>query len=443
MKPTAEVELVQTEIGPIPKDWGLSKLESISLDVTDGSHFSPKISSEGRRIIATVKDMTYNRFTFENCKRISEKDFQKLVRDGCSPNRGDILISKDGANCLDLIFVYDQDEKVVVLSSIAMVKLSPGYDPQFYRYYLLSPSAQHLMRAGYVSGSAIPRVVLKDLKLVPVPVPTHEEQVQIGTILASLDRKIELNRQVNKTLEAIAKSIFRYWFVDFEFPNEKGRPYRTSGGEMVYNEELGKEIPKGWSLVDLPDIASVIDCLHSKKPEKTEDGPILLQFYNLSPEHSIDLTDVYHVSEVDYKNWTRNVLVREGDLLFTNAGRQAIARVPYWFEGGIGRNITAVRPEGIDSVYLLHYFLSAYGTKQIGSNVDEGTILSSLNVKGIRKLKVLVPPSQLQNGFSSVAAKMLAMVETNIITSKNLSQIRDYLLPKLMSGKIRVPVEVR
>src|SRR2546427_2545183 len=192
MKTPTETESRQTEVGTVPEEWGVGTLEDISLEITDGSHFSPRETPEGDQIIATVKDMRYNGFSFDGCKRILSEDFDRLVRDGCSPRKGDILISKDGANCLDLIFVYDREEAIVVLSSIAIVRLKPGFDPQFYRYFLLSPIAQEIMRGGYVTGSAIPRVVLKDLKKVPVPIPPAATQRGIARILHALDAKIEL-----------------------------------------------------------------------------------------------------------------------------------------------------------------------------------------------------------------------------------------------------------
>lgn len=163
------MKLKETKIGKIQSDWNTVPLSEISQLITDGSHFSPKEITKGNHIIATVKDMTYSGFNFDNCKKISDEDFQTLLRNGCSPENGDILISKDGANCLDLIFVYNQKKQIVLLSSIAIVRLKSEFDPHFYRYSLLSPNIQKLMREGFKSGSAIPRVVLKDFRKVSVP----------------------------------------------------------------------------------------------------------------------------------------------------------------------------------------------------------------------------------------------------------------------------------
>jgi type I restriction enzyme S subunit len=307
-------------------------------------------------------------------------------------------------------------------------------------YYLSRTSEVRKIAIKSMSGtSGRQRVENEVFDTIILNLPQLPEQSAIAKILSSLDSKIELNQQMNKTLEAIGQAIFKHWFIDFEFLNEHGKPYKSSGGEMV-DSELGK-IPKGWWIKKLPEVASVIDCLHTKKPEQMETENILVQFYNLNEFHSIDILNPYFISDEDYKIWTKNILVSDKDILFTNAGRQAIAKVPYWFRGGIGRNITAVRATELDMIYLLQYFLSDYGLEQIRKNTDEGTIFSSLNVKGIRKLKIIMPPKDIIKLYSEIVRKLRLKIESNELQSRNLSQIRDSLLPKLMSGKIRVPAE--
>ncbi len=160
-------ERKETDFGFVPKDWETSTFGQICELITDGSHSSPR-PENSEYFMASVKDMRYNYFDFSSCKTISKYDFDNLVNGNCSPKKGDILISKDGANCLDLIFVYKQSRKIVLLSSIAIARLKKGYNSDFYRFFLLSPNTQFLMRNNFVSGSAIPRVILKDFKNVPI-----------------------------------------------------------------------------------------------------------------------------------------------------------------------------------------------------------------------------------------------------------------------------------
>ena len=205
-------ERKESDIGKIPIDWATTEFESICEFITDGSHYSPK-PEKSSYFMASVKDMRYNHFDFSDCKTISKNDFEFLVNNNCNPQNGDILLSKDGANCLDLIFVYKQPEKIVLLSSIAIARLKEGFDADFYRYFLLSPNAQFLMRNQFISGSAIPRVVLKDFKRIIVPNIKINEQLAIASILSSLDDKIDLLNRQNKTLEQLAETLFRQWFV--------------------------------------------------------------------------------------------------------------------------------------------------------------------------------------------------------------------------------------
>ena len=291
-----------------------------------------------------------------------------------------------------------------------------------------------------LGGSAQPGANAKQMGFFSLPVPSISEQEGIAEILSGLDEKIELNQQMNETLEVIGQELFKRWFVDFEFPNQEGKPYKTSGGEMVSNEKLGKEIPKDWQVVDIVEVALIVDCLHSKKPNRTETGPMLLQVFNIDKTGYLDLSDPFNVSEEDYKYWTRNIEVKGGDCIITNAGRVgAIAQVPEGCHFGIGRNITAIRPNKIQPTYLVNYLLSKYGTNEIKNNVDSGTILDSLNVKGIIKIKVLMPPQTILDQYENFARTLRKRIEINNNQVFTISEIRDRLLLKLMLGKIRVP----
>ena len=246
-----------------------------------------------------------------------------------------------------------------------------------------------------------------------------------------------MNQQINSTLEAIGQALFRRWFIDFEFPDGESKPFRSNDGEMV-ETEFGK-VPKGWRVDLITDVAEVVDCLHIKKPTQTEKGPILLQLYNIGEYGLLDFEELYHVAQEDYKVWIKNILIKEGDCILTNAGLAgAIAQIPYDFEVGLGRNITAVRPIKITPAYLIRYLFSEYGEKEIQKNIDVGTIFNSLNVKGIRKFKMLIPNPEIMYKFETLARPLRKAMENNVYENLCLSEIRDALLPKLMSGEIRL-----
>lgn len=414
-----------TEIGRIPEDWDVSTLGDIAIKVTDGSHFSPKENKNGEYIIATVKDMRYNQFSYDECKKISEEEFNSLVNNGCSPEKGDILISKDGAKCLELIFVYKDDQQIVLLSSIAIVRLKNDYFPEFYRYYLLSPSTQKIMREGYVTGSAIPRVILRNFKHVPVPLPTSlSEQQAIAKILTDLDTKIELNQKMNKTLEAIAQAIFKRWFVDFEFPDENGNPYKSSGGEMV-ESELG-EIPKGWGIKKLGDIVINYDSkripLSSRERAKRQG---IYPYYGAAG--ILDYVDDYLFDGI-------YLLIGEDGTVADEEGFPILQYV--WGQFWVNNHAHILQAQ----VNIPLEFIYLYLKRTNITSIITGAVQPKINQRNLNSLEIVLPDNDVLKSFSSVIQKIFERTRKNTDAIKSLSTTRDSLLPRLMSGKIRVKV---
>ena len=226
----------------------------------------------------------------------------------------------------------------------------------------------------------------------------------------------------NIALSEFIRNIFNQWFIRFEFPGKGNKPYRSNAGEFVYSEELEQRIPKGWNVLLITQVARIIDCLHIKKPDPIESRNILLQVYNIGDFGLLNLSDIYAVSDEDYRTWTKNILLQEGDCIITNAGLTgAVAQIPHGFNAGIGRNITSLRPHAISASYLVEYLLSDYGKKEIAGNLDVGTIFDSLNVKGIKKMKILVPPNDILEKFEKIARPLRKIMEKNAYENLTLT----------------------
>jgi len=246
-------------------------------------------------------------------------------------------------------------------------------------------------------------------------------------------------KKQNQILEKIIQAIFKSWFIDFEFPNQKGSPYRSSKGKMKHSI-LG-EVPEDWQVMTLTDAADVVDCLHAKKPSEQREGKLLLQVFNINNDASIDLSKKYLISESDYVLWTSRIEVKEGDCVITNAGRVgAVAQIPAGMNAAIGRNMTAIRckPNVISLTYLIQYLLSAYTKNEIYKNKDSGTVFDTLNVRGIIKLKIIVPPLKIVERFDQIVKPLHHLKEIIADQSHTLTTLRDTLMPKLLSGKIQI-----
>lgn len=320
------------------------------------------------------------------------------------------------------------------------IKVNDALADYRFLYYWLKNNYDNLRT---LSAGVRKNLNADDIKNFPFPQKSLPEQEKIADILSVVDDKIELNSKICSELEAMAKTIYDYWFVQFDFPDKNGKPYRTSGGEMVWNEQLKREIPKGWEVKNIQKVCAIVDCLHSKKPDLSFDSEnyYLLQLDNLVDMGLLNLSNKYYVSSNDYAYWTSKIEVRCGDLVITNAGRVGdIARIPEGIICGIGRNITAIRAVNIDPIFMYYFFASSDMKAQIKSNTDTGSFFGSLNVRGIKQLIMAIPPeeSEIMNLFIDIVRPIRDNLEMIALQSQELSKLRDWLLPMLMNGQARV-----
>lgn len=371
---------------------------------------------------------------------ISKERYEELKAKYGIPVAGDILITAVGTigNLAYLprnIEFYFKDGNLIWFSNFA-----EKVDSKYLYFFMKSPF--FYKQINYSLIGAVQKALTMDLlSKIEIPLPDLPTQKKIADVLSCIDNKIALNNKTNTELENMAKTIYDYWFTQFDFPDKNSHPYKTSGGQMVYNETLKREIPAGWEVKNILDCCKVIDCLHSKKPDYCyeEENFYLLQLENLIDLKLIDLTNKYYVSKKDYEIWTSKTKVKQGDLVVTNAGRVGgVSRIPSYIETGIGRNMTSIRPINISEYLLCYFFSSSDCDKQIRQNTDQGAFFQSLNVKGIKKLNLTIPPKEIQEKFDSLVGKIRLQIESNHKENEELTKLRDYLLPLLMNGQIEV-----
>jgi type I restriction enzyme M protein len=225
----------------------------------------------------------------------------------------------------------------------------------------------------------------------------------------------ELDYLAMKTgdLISIGSSLFHGWFKKFQIP---AKLTDSISKKRQHIKDFG-EIPTNWHVCELQTVCDVVDCLHSSKPDFYKSNKVLLEVYNIANDGLITLSSKYTIAENEYKAWTKNIEVQEGDCVITNVGRiAAIGQIPFNRKFAIGRNITAIRPipKKMTPTYLLGYLLSDYMKTQTYRQTDIGTIMDSLNVKGIRPLKIIVPPIPLIEAFEEIARPLRHLVELSI-----------------------------
>ena len=277
--------------------------------------------------------------------------------------------------------------------------------------------------------SAVPGLNRENVYNLRIEIPSYPEQKAISKILSDLDSKIELNQQMNKTLESIAQAIFKHWFIDFEFPDENGQPHKSSGGEMV-DSEMG-EIPKGWKTGSLDDIIVLKMGLSPRGETYNEIGqglPLVNGAADFSEEN------------IKPKKFTTQPTrtCKKGDLLFCIRG--TIGNLIYAdMEYCLGRGVAAITTKTDYYKEFAYYVLSFGLEKLIG--IATGSVIRGLSKPDILQFPILLADISLLKTFHTLIEPIFLRREFLKKENYSLSLLRDSLLPILMSGKIRIPLE--
>jgi type I restriction enzyme S subunit len=407
-------------------------------EVFDGPHATPKKLPSGPYFLS-ISSLDKGRLDLTKSAFLSEEDFKKWTK-RVTPEKGDLLFSYETR--LGEAALMPAGVRACLGRRMGLLRFNKAKAmPEYVLYAYLSPAFQQTIKANTLTGATVDRLSISEFPNFPIRIPPLEEQKKVANLLGSIDKKIALNNRINAELEAMAKTLYDYWFVQFDFPDANGKPYKTSGGKMVYNATLKRDIPVGWNLKPILECCDVIDCLHSKKPESNyfSNEHYLLQLENIEDNGLLDMSVKYFVSHEDYINWTSRIEVKQHDIVMTNAGRiAAFAQIPEGIKCGIGRNITAIRPKNIKKNYFFSALSGIDIQSQIAKNLDHGAFFKSFNVKGIKLLKIIKTDNGLEDKFESLITPVIEKRQQVQHENQMLKELRDWLLPLLMNGQVTV-----
>jgi type I restriction enzyme S subunit len=342
---------------------------------------------------------------FSKVKHLTEEKFEEspeiMLRDK------DIMVATRGS--LGQIGFYRSEYGPATINpSLVIVSEFKGI-PEYLFYYFISKIGQENILA-QSSGTTIPAIYQADLKKIIIPLPPLPTQKAIAEILSSLDDKIELNNQINQNLEALAQALFKQWFVDFEFPNENGEPYKSSGGEMI-DSELG-EIPKGWEVVTLDKLLTV---KYGKDHKTVLDGNIPI--YGSGGIMRFGDRALYDKVSI--------LIPRKGTLSNLFFLRRAFWSVDTMFYTEI---------HSAEFAEFLFFWIKSLDI----ASMNVGSAVPSMTTKVLNQLLVVKPDNATINVFHEMVKCMLDSSDANTKESDDLKNLRDTLLPKLISGELEV-----
>ena len=410
------------------------------LQVTRGASLSGEYyATQGNYIRLTCGNFDYR----NNCfKENQSKDNIYYVGDFKAEfllEKDDIItpLTEQAIGLLGSTARIPKSGKYIQSQDIAKIDCNESLLDKDFAFYLISSACVKQQLSAAAQQTKIRHTSPDKIKECTVWIPTLDVQKGIGRILTDIDNKIAINRQINDNLEAMAKQLYDYWFVQFDFPNEEGKPYKSSGGAMVWNEKLKREIPTSFDVKSLSEIIEVKDGTHDS-PKPQDNGYFLLTSKHLT-ERGLDYASAYKISKEDYESINKRSKVDTNDILFSMIG--TIGNSYFVEKTNINfaiKNMALFKTSAKRwfSEYL-YLYLSSCDYKHYEGNSLSGSIQKFVSLRTLRDMPILYHEDIIKV-FAKEVRNIITMMVNLRKENIELTKQRDELLPLLMNGQASV-----
>lgn len=394
--------------------------------VYDGPHATPTKISEGPIYLGVDAITDSGRLNPSEYNHLSETDYIKWTK-RVTPQENDIVFSYEAT--LGRYAIIPKDFYGCLGRRLAIVRAKDDrINPKWLFYYFLSPQWSAFIANNTVKGSTVNRISVEDFPNFEIPLPTREEQDKIVDILSAIDRKIDNNTELSNKIESMVKMLYDYWFVQFEFPNEEGKPYRSSKGEMVWCDELKKEIPKGWSFGELKDIAN-ITMGQSPNGDSYNDSGNGMIFFQGKTDYGLR----FPKPRMYTTNPTR--FAKKNDILLSV--RAPVGALNIAIEDCcIGRGLAALNSKLGSNMHLYYTLLNFQPLFEVFDG--NGTTFGALTKDVLFGMHTVIPDLGVVQKFEDIVSPLDRKIVSCEKENRQLSAMRDWLLPLLMNGQATI-----
>lgn len=422
------------------------ELKDLCIDIIDCPHSTPKWLNEGIPVIRNY-NISGGQLDLSKLSYVDEETYESRIK-RAKPVENDIIISREapmGEACL-----VPGNFKCCLGQRLVLLKIDKEKcNPHYLLYALLSPYVQTQIKRINQTGSIVSNLNIPDLKKLVIPY-IKDNQNNIAQCLEVLNKKIFNNNKINKELESMAKTIYDYWFLQFEFPNEDGKPYKSSGGKMVWNEELKREIPEGWRVGRLNEF--IMQDKGGDWGKATKEGKYTKKvtclrgadFPSICGNAKLEAPERF----INEKNTFK--ILKRGDLIIEISGgspTQSTGRICYINTNVLKRFknelITsnfckAVNLIDEDFMYWFYnlwnkLYYSGVFFKYEGKTTGIKNLLFEMLC---RDYPIIIPDVNLIKKYNHKIEKLFDVIQENLLENAELSSLRDFLLPLLMNGQI-------
>ena len=413
------------------KKYKLGDLAQVTRGASLGGEF---YATQGNYVRLTCGNFDYRNNCFKENQSKDNIYYTGGFKEEFLLEKGDIItpLTEQAIGLLGSTARIPESGKYIQSQDIAKIDCNESLLDKDFAFYLISSACVKQQLSAAAQQTKIRHTSPDKIKECTVWIPSLDIQKRIGRILTDIDNKIAINRQINDNLEAMAKQLYDYWFVQFDFPNEEGKPYKSSGGAMVWNEKLKREIPKGWHCGTLLDIAEYTNGLACQKYRPTDENKLPV----------IKIKEMHDGLSVDTK-WVKadipdDVKVFDGDVLFSWSASLEVMLWAYG-NGGLNQHIFKVTskngyPRSFYFYQLIHY-IGVF--KQMAE--ARKTTMGHITQDHLRQSTIVLPPDvDIANKLEEKLCPIFDAIVKNSQEIMTFTKQRDELLPLLMNGQATV-----
>ena len=353
-------------------------------------------------------------------------------------SKGDLIVAmtEQAAGLLGSTAIVPEDNRYLHNQRIGLISCNEYLNKDF-AYYLFMTQTIRQQISRSASGTKVKHTSPEKIYEVQVYIPKIQTQRNIAKILTTLDQKIQTNNQINQELEAMAKTLYDYWFVQFDFPDQNGKPYKSSGGKMVYHPELKREIPEGWGVESVKDFESNIITGKTPSRKNSDNFGGKIPFITIGDIRGN--TFVYSTSETltDLGASVQNNKYLPQDSLCVSC-IATVGEIGFTTEPShTNQQINSIVFEDETNRYYLYFALKNY-FENANASAKTGNTFANMNKEDFSGIKIIFPNKEIKNNFHKITETYFSKIKCLQGQNQQLTQLRDWLLPMLMNGQVKV-----
>jgi len=419
-------------LGDVPINWSVVKFDTV-VELIHGYQFrTSDFTEEGIKIFKITQIKGDGIIDISNCDFINIERLDDFKKNQLKYN--DILMALTGATIGKIARFKSKEICLQNYRVGKFISRDKNIFSEDYLYYFLSSNLFFHQLLARQTQSAQQNIGKEDINNMTICFPDLPTQTAIAEILSSLDDKIELNNKINQELENLAQTLFKQWFIDFEFPNQNGDPYKSSGGEMV-DSELG-EIPKGWEVINIQDLGKII-CGKTPSKKISEYYGSDMPFIKIPDMHK----NTYIVNSIDnlsvkgYNSQTNKTLPKNSIVVSSIAtvGLVSLTSMP----SQTNQQINSIIPK-VDWLTFYIYDLCKSLNDNFIQLASGGSATLNMNTSTFKNISILQPTEAVLKSYHFLVVSLFEQIEMNTKENQELTNLRDTLLPKLISGELEV-----